>query len=86
MDPQNRVLGIYNECDYIVPSNVTYKNNTEVMLDNTRSKQTVVLKIGNKDYTLAGGAWNTVTLSSPTVPATMQIFCKSIELGSIDLN
>jgi len=85
LDPENRVLAVYDECGYLVPSNVTYKNNTLVMLDNTRSQQTHILKIGKTEYSLAAGAWNTVTLSSPTLPAKMQIFCKGIELGQIDL-
>jgi len=87
LDSKNRVLGIYDECGYIVPSNVAYKNNTEVMLDNTRSNQDLVLKIGDKDYSLEAREWKLVTLSttSPTLPINLPIFCKNIELGQIEL-
>jgi hypothetical protein len=86
LDPENRVLRVYSECDYIVPSNLTYKNNTKIMLDNTGSSENHVLKIGGKEYNLEAGLWYLVTLSSPTVPARLPIFCKGIELGEVELN
>jgi hypothetical protein len=85
MDPENRVLGVYAECQQLIPSNVAYKNNTEVMLDNTRSTKSHILKIGNADYSLDAGEWRLVKLSSPTVPINMIIFCEGIELGAIEL-
>jgi len=85
LDSQNRVLGIYDECTYIIPSNVAHKNNVMVMLDNTRSTQALILKIGEKEYSLAAQEWILVTLSSPTLPINLPIFCKGIELGQIEL-
>ena len=85
MDPENRVLGIYSECQSIVPSNLSYDNNTEIMIDNTRSSQPHVLKIGPKEYSLDAGAWMLTTLSSETVPVDLSIMCENIELGSIRL-
>jgi hypothetical protein len=85
MDPENRVFGIYAECQLIIPSNLTHKNNTEVMLDNTRSTKDHTLKIGDKEYALKAGEWRLVTLSSPTIPIAMKTFCEGIELGQIDL-
>jgi len=87
LDSQNRVLGIYDACGYMVPSNVAYKNNTTVMLDNTRSNQDLVIKVGDKDYPLEAREWKLVTLSttSPTLPINLPIFCKNIELGQIEL-
>ena len=85
LDPQNRVLAVYDECSYMVPSNVAYPNNTQVMLDNTRSEQNHILKIGTKEYALSAKEWQLVTFSSPTLPINMTIFCKNIELGQIEL-
>ena len=85
LDSQNRVIGIYNECAYVIPSNVAHKNNVMVMLDNTRSTQSLILKIGTKEYSLAAQEWILVTLSSPTLPTNLPIFCKGIELGQIEL-
>ncbi|MBI2065026.1 MAG: hypothetical protein HYT62_03185 [Candidatus Yanofskybacteria bacterium] len=85
LDSQNRVIGIYNECAYVIPSNVAHKNNVMVMLDNTRSTQSLILKIGTKEYSLAAQEWILVTLSSPTLPINLPIFCKGIELGQIEL-
>ena len=85
LDEKNRALAIYEECRYIVPSNVSYDNNTVVMLDNSRSSQIHILKIGSKEYLLEAGEWNIVTLNSPSVPVDLPIFCENIELGSIRL-
>jgi hypothetical protein len=85
MDSQNMVLGIYGECTYIVPSNLTYKNNTNVMLDNTRSTKDHVLKIGSTEYALKAGEWKITTLSSKQLPVRLAIFCEGIELGEIEL-
>lgn len=86
LDPKSRVLAVYDECAYLVPSNVAYPNNTEVMLDNTRSEQNHVLKIGPTEYQLAAKEWKLVTLStSQPRPINLPIFCKGIELGQIEL-
>jgi hypothetical protein len=85
LDPENRVLAVYEECAYLVPSNLSYKNNTLVMLDNTRSSQGQILKIGEQNYSLSAGEWYMITLYSKTVPIDLGIFCKNVELGSIRL-
>jgi hypothetical protein len=85
LDSKNMVLGIYDECSYIVPSNLVQKNNVTMMLDNTRSSKAHVLKIGNKDYPLAAKDWELVVLSSSTLPSNLVIFCENRELGQIEL-
>lgn len=85
LHPKGRHLVISPDCSYIVPSNVTYPNNTEIMLDNTASTERHILKIGGREYLLEAGEWFLTTLSSPTLPVNLPIFCGYMELGQIDL-
>lgn len=85
MDPLNRRLTLDSNCTSIVPSQMAYPNNTQVMLDNTLSTSPRVLKIGTKEYSLGANSWSLVTLNSPTLPAQLTMFCGSMELGQIDL-
>jgi len=73
------------DCNSIVPSNVAYYNETQVMLDNTASNQRRILKIGGREYLLEAGEWYLTVLSSTSLPITLPIYCGSMELGSIDL-
>ena len=86
LNPKNRVIRVYDECGYLLPSNVAYKNNTVIMLDNTGSTKAHILTIGQKEYALNAGEWILTTLSSPAVPVTMQIFCENVEMGAIELD
>lgn len=85
LDGNRRIIILNDECSELLPSQVAYKNNTEIMLDNTRSSKPHILKIGGLEYSLEAGAWIMTTLSSSVVPAALPIFCGSMELGSIDL-
>ena len=84
-EQQGRWIAINADCTGLVPSNVTYHNNTEIMLDNTASTERHILKIGSREYLLEAGEWFLTTLSSSTLPVHLPIYCDSngIELGDI---
>jgi hypothetical protein len=84
-DRTNRWLVLDKDCSSIVPSQVDYSNNTQIMLDNTASTKARVLKIGGRQYSLEAGSWILATLSSPTLPMDLPIFCENIELGKLTL-
>lgn len=81
----NRRLALAPDCSYIIPSQNTYKNNTELMLDNTNSLKRQILKIGDREYLLEAGEWFLFTISNPVLPVSLSIYCGSIELGAIEL-
>lgn len=85
LDPISRRLVLDENCTSIVPSQVAYPNNTQIMLDNTFSAEPRTLKIGDKGYSLDAGGWLLVTLSSTKLPAQLVMFCGSMELGRLDL-
>jgi len=85
LEPIGRWLLLDKDCTSIVPSQVAYPNNTQIMLDNTLSAEPRVLKIGDKDYPLKAREWSFITLSSPTLPAKLTMFCGPMELGQLDL-
>jgi hypothetical protein len=85
LDPISRRLVLDENCTSIVPSQVSYPNNTQIMLDNTYSALPRVLKIGGQEYSLDAGGWLLVTLSSTKLPAQLTMFCGSMELGRLDL-
>jgi len=85
LDPLNRRLIVDENCMSIAPSQVSYLNNTQIMLDNLTSSQAHILKIGTKEYSLNANSWQLVTLNSSELPAQLIIFCGSMELGQIDL-
>lgn len=85
LDPLNRRLTLDRDCTSIVPSQVAYPNNTQIMLDNTLSPNAHVLKIGSNEYSLSANGWLMVTLSSSKLPAYLTMFCGPMELGQIDL-
>jgi hypothetical protein len=85
MYKQGTWLKLAADCNSIVPSNVVYYNDTQIMLDNTASTEKHILKIGGREYLLEAGEWYLTTLSSPTLPATLSLYCGAMELGSIDL-
>lgn len=82
---EGRWLALNDSCTEIVPSNVTYHNNAEIMLDNTASSTRHILKIGGREYLLEAGEWFLTTFYSPTLPAIWPIYCGSMELGSISI-
>lgn len=81
----NRRLVLNEDCTALIPSQVAYKNNVQIMLDNTYSSKPHILKIGGVEYSLGAGEWFLTTLSRPSIPAQLPIFCGSMELGQIDL-
>lgn len=85
LEPLNRQLTLDENCTSIVPSQVSYPNNTQIMLDNTFSVLPRILKIGGQEYSLKANSWVLVTLSSTKLPAKLTMFCGSMELGQIGL-
>lgn len=85
MEPIGRHLVLDENCMSIVPSQVAYPNNTQIMLDNTFSPKAHILKIGSKEYSLTANGWLLVTLSSTELPAKLTMFCGPMELGQLDL-
>ncbi|KKS13425.1 MAG: hypothetical protein A2735_00425 [Candidatus Yanofskybacteria bacterium RIFCSPHIGHO2_01_FULL_41_21] len=85
LDPLNRRLTLDRDCTSIVPSQVAYPNNTQIMLDNTFSPKAQVIKIGTKEYSVTANGWLLVTLVSSELPAKLTMFCGSMELGQLDL-
>ena len=59
-----------------VPNGVTYKNGTNIMLDN-RSNSPVTVKIGNASYSLPGYGYQIVNLFSPSLPNEITVSCGS---------
>ncbi|MEK7128207.1 MAG: hypothetical protein AAB933_01410 [Patescibacteria group bacterium] len=57
------------------PNNVTYKNNTYIMLDN-RSDKTRAVKLGSS-FTIPAYGFKIVKLGSASLPATWYIDCGS---------
>ncbi len=80
-----RHLVLDETCSTIVPSNVAYKNNTQIMLDNTASTEPRTLRVGDRSYEIAAKGWYITTLYSDKLPAQLTIFCGNIELGQLDL-
>jgi len=85
LEPRNQRLVLGKDCEEIVPSQVDYPNNTEIMLDNTFSITPRILKIGDREYSLRARDWMITTLHSDTLPARLPIFCGNMELGQLDL-
>jgi len=85
LEPLNRRLTLNEKCTEVVPSQVAYPNNIQIMLDNTLSAEPRILKIGSKEYSIGARGWSLVTLSSTTLPAQLKMFCGSMELGQLDL-
>ncbi|MGD0976860.1 MAG: hypothetical protein ABR875_01005 [Minisyncoccia bacterium] len=85
LEPLNRRLSLDKDCSSIVPSQVDYPNNTQIMLDNTSSTLPRILKIGSQEYSLSANGWILVTLGNSELPAKLTMFCGSMELGQITL-
>jgi hypothetical protein len=64
----------FNEACQASPANLTVKNGSVVMFD-TRGVGRHTLTIGGKTYTFNGAGFALVTLSSKTLPHTVQIDC-----------
>ena len=84
-DPQNRRLALDKDCTSIVPSQVDYPNNVEIMLDNSASAKARILKIGGREYSLNAHAWIVTTIRAEKLPANLPLFCGDMELGSLTL-
>jgi len=85
LEPLNRRLTLDRDCISIVPSQVVYPNNTQIMIDNTFSPKAHIIKIGSQEYSLTANGWLLVTLNSTTLPAQLTMFCGPMELGQLDL-
>lgn len=68
-----RVIQFDEQCQ-ATPSNITLKNNTDIMLDN-RSLQSRVLTVG-ESYTVKGYGYKIVKLSSGVLPRTILVDCQ----------
>jgi len=58
-----------------LPTNVTYKNGTRIMLDN-RSQDPLEISLGGKAYRLYGYEYTFVTLKSDKLPTTLSMDCQ----------
>jgi len=85
LDPYNRYFAVDKDCTSIVPSQVEYPNDVQIMLDNKDSDKARILKIGGRQYSLEAHGWIITTLHSDTLPARLPIYCGDMELGAIDL-
>jgi hypothetical protein len=85
LDPLNRYLALDKDCTSIIPSQIDYPNNTQIMIDNTISDKARILKIGKGEYPISAHGWILITLRSNTLPAQFPIFCGNMELGRLDL-
>ncbi|KKT82026.1 MAG: hypothetical protein A3B99_02220 [Candidatus Yanofskybacteria bacterium RIFCSPHIGHO2_02_FULL_44_12b] len=85
LDPESRYFVLFPGCEKIYPSNVTFKNDIVIMLDNRLSDQPQTLRIGDRSFDLEPRGWYLTTLHSSKLPARLTMFCGSIELGQIDL-
>src|SRR3989344_6457176 len=66
----------------MVPTSVTYKNGTSIMLDN-RSSDAKTVKVGSNSYSLAGYGYQVVTLSGSSLPQEVSVSCGSVNVGKI---
>jgi plastocyanin len=64
----------FNEACQASPAKLTVKNGSSVMFD-TRGTGRHTLTVGGKTYTFNGAGFAIVTLSSKTLPHTVQIDC-----------
>lgn len=80
-----RYIALASDCRSSDPSNVDYKNGTQIMLDNIASAEARVIKIGDKSYSVTAQGWTFITLTSPTLPVNLSMFCGTMELGQIGI-
>ena len=66
-----------------IPTQTTFKNGTSIMFDN-RSGDARTIKIGDVSYVFPGYGYKLLTLSSSTLPKTLNLNCGSaVNVGSI---
>ncbi len=66
-----------------IPSDLTYKNGTQVMFDN-RSGDARWISVGGAEYYLSGYGYKILTLSSKSLPKDLYINCGSaVNVGQI---
>ena len=66
-----------------IPTQTTFKNGTAVLFDN-RSGDARTIKIGDVSYSFPGYGYKILTLSSSTLPKTLNLNCGSaVNVGSI---
>lgn len=66
-----------------IPSNMTFKNGTKILLDN-RSGDARYVSVGGTSYYLEGYGYKIVTLSSSDLPRTLLISCgAAVNVGQI---
>lgn len=85
LDKDSRYFIVNENCGGVTPSNVIIKNNSLIMLDNSKSSQPQTVRIGERSYDLPAYNWHLTTLYSAKVPADLGIYCGGVELGSIRL-
>ena len=70
----------------VTPVMASFKSGTSVLLDN-RSNSAKTVTISGASYSLAPYGYQVVTLSSPTLPATLTVNCgSSVNVGTIRLS
>jgi len=67
----------FNDKCQMTPVSPTFKNGTKIMLDN-RSKDPKTVTINDVKYSLVGYGYQLVTLTSKTLPQTLNINCDSL--------
>lgn len=71
---KDRRIQFDNQCQVNPDAIVTYKNGTDIMIDN-RSKTPRTIKIGPKSYTLSGYGFKIITVSSSKLPDRLLVDC-----------
>ncbi len=67
------------------PKSAVFKNGTRILLDN-RSNQARTISVSGSNYSLVAYGYRVVTLSSPSVPMTLNINCNTkFNVGTIQL-
>lgn len=82
---EGRRLVLDANCTSASPSNITFKNLTQIMIDNRASNEPRTVRIGDRVYNLVAHGWYLTTLYSTQLPANMSFFCGDLELGQIGL-
>lgn len=81
---EGRRIQFDEECKAI-PGELTFANQGEMMLDNRSSKDRQI-KVNNDSYEIAGYGYKIITLSAPTLPASILVGCdERTDSGTITL-
>jgi hypothetical protein len=76
---------VFDSSCNIMPDTTSFKNMTQIMLDNKNSTKPLSVKIGERDYNLVAGGWYLTTLYSYKLPADLAVSCDGKSVGSFSL-